>query len=189
MNTPNKLTVTRVLLIPVVCVLVALEQYVWAAGVFAVGALTDFLDGYLARRDGLVTVFGKFLDPVADKLLVLTAMIMLTEKGLLPAWAVAVVAARELAVDGLRLVASGSGKVVAAKMPGKIKTTLQLLCVLSAMLLKTHWLTAVLTAAMALMTVYSGALYFRELWHYVWKADGQEPAAPRTDAVHEKINR
>ncbi len=127
MNLPNKLTLLRILMIPVCLALWALGQPVYSAAVFALAALTDFLDGYLARRDGLVTVFGKFLDPVADKLLVLTAMIMLTEKGLLPAWAVVIVAARELAVDGLRLVASGSGKVVAAKMPGKIKPTLQLL--------------------------------------------------------------
>ena len=169
MNTPNKLTILRVLLIPPVCVLIALGQYVWAAGVFAVAALTDFLDGYLARRDGLVTLFGKFLDPVADKLLVLTAMIMLTEKGLLPAWAVVIVAARELAVDGLRLVASGSGKVVAAKMPGKIKTVLQLCCVLSALILGRHVVTTVLTVAMAAMTVVSGGLYFKELWGCLWE--------------------
>ena len=169
MNTPNKLTLLRVILVPVVCVLIGFGLYPWAAAVFALGALTDFLDGYLARRDGLITVFGKFLDPVADKLLVLTAMIMLTEKGLLPVWAVVIVAARELAVDGLRLVASGSGKVVAAKMPGKIKTTLQLLCVLSALLLKNHPVTLALAIAMAAMTVYSGALYFKELWKFVWE--------------------
>ncbi len=163
MNLPNKLTVLRVLLVPVVCVLIGLGTYPWAAAVFALGALTDFLDGYLARRDGLVTVFGKFLDPVADKLLVLTAMIMLTEKGLLPAWAVVIVAARDLAVDGLRLVASGSGKVVAARMPGKIKTVLQLFCVLSALVLGVHPVTTVLTAAMAVMTLVSGGIYFREL--------------------------
>ena len=171
MNTPNKLTILRVLLIPPVCVLIALGQYVWAAGVFAVAALTDFLDGYLARRDGLVTVFGKFLDPVADKLLVLTAMIMLTEKGLLPAWAVVIVAARELAVDGLRLVASGSGKVVAAKLPGKIKTVLQLLCVLSALILRVHPVTTALTVAMAVMTVVSGGIYFKELGGEVFKKE------------------
>ena len=168
MNWPNRLTVLRVLLVPVICVLIGLNQYVWAAAFFALGGFTDFLDGYLARKHGLVTVFGKFLDPVADKLLVLTAMIMLTEKGLLPGWAVVIVAARELAVDGLRLVASGSGRVVAAKMPGKIKTTLQLLCVLSALLLKAHTVTAVLTAAMAVMTVVSGAVYFKELWPVIW---------------------
>ena len=169
MNLPNKLTILRVVLVPAVCVLIGLGLYPWAAAVFALAALTDFLDGYLARRDGLVTVFGKFLDPVADKLLVLTAMIMLAEKGLLPAWAAVVVAVRELAVDGLRLVASGSGKVVAAKMPGKIKTVLQLCCVLSALILGRHAVTTILTAAMAVMTVYSGALYFRELGGEVLK--------------------
>ena len=169
MNLPNKLTILRVLLVPVVCVLIGLGLYPWAAAFFALGALTDFLDGYLARRDGLITVFGKFLDPVADKLLVLTAMIMLTEKGLLPAWAVVIVAARELAVDGLRLVASGSGKVVAAKLPGKIKTVLQLCCVLSALILQTHPVTLALTVAMAVMTVASGAVYFKELWKEIWK--------------------
>ena len=169
MNLPNRLTVLRVALVPAVCLLIGLGLYPWAAAVFALAALTDFLDGYLARRDGLVTVFGKFLDPVADKLLVLTAMIMLAEKGLLPAWAAVVVAARELAVDGLRLVASGSGKVVAAQMPGKIKTVLQLMCVLSALILGRHAVTTVLTAAMAVMTVYSGALYFRELGGEVLK--------------------
>ena len=168
MNLPNRLTVLRVALVPVVCLLIGLGLYPWAAAVFALGALTDFLDGYLARRDGLITVFGKFLDPVADKLLVLTAMIMLTEKGLLPAWAAVIVAARELAVDGLRLVASGSGKVVAAKMPGKIKTVLQLLCVLSALILRVHPVTTVLTVAMAVMTVVSGGIYFNELWKEVW---------------------
>ena len=169
MNLPNRLTVLRVLLVPVVCVLIGFGLYPWAAGFFALGALTDFLDGYLARRDGLVTVFGKFLDPVADKLLVLTAMIMLTAEGILPAWAVVIVAARDLAVDGLRMVASGSGKVVAAKLPGKIKTVLQLLCVLSALILGRHVVTTVLTVAMAVMTVVSGGIYFRELWKEIWK--------------------
>ena len=169
MKLPNKLTILRVVLVPAVCVLIGLGLYPWAAAVFTLAALTDFLDGYLARRDGLVTVFGKFLDPVADKLLVLTAMIMLAEKGLLPAWAAVVVAARELAVDGLRLVASGSGKVVAAKMPGKIKTVLQLMCVLSALILGRHVITTVLTAAMAVRTVSSGGIYFKELGGEVFK--------------------
>jgi len=94
---------------------------------------------------------------------VLTAMIMLTEQGLLPAWAVCIVAARELAVDGLRLVASGKGQVVAARMPGKIKTTLQFLCVLSALLPVPRVICTVLTIAMTVMTVVSGTLYFTSL--------------------------
>ena len=169
MNTPNKLTILRVALVPLICLLIALDRFPWAAAFFALAALTDFLDGYLARRNGQITVFGKFLDPVADKLLVLTAMIMLTAQGLLPAWAAVVVAARELAVDGLRLVASGSGKVVAAKMPGKIKTVLQLMCVLSALILGGHAVTTVLTVAMAVMTVISGGIYFKELGGEVFK--------------------
>ena len=163
MNLPNRLTLLRILLIPVCCVLIGLELYPWAAGVFAAGVLTDYLDGQIARRRNLITVFGKFADPVADKLLVLTAMIMLTEKGLLPAWAVCVVAARELAVDGLRLVASGKGQVVAARMPGKIKTVLQFCCVLSALLPVPRMICQALTIAMAAMTVVSGVLYFTSL--------------------------
>ena len=163
MNLPNRLTLARVFLIPVCCVLIGLGLYPWAAAAFAVGVLTDFLDGQIARRNNLVTVFGKFADPVADKLLVLTAMIMLTERALIPAWAVCVVAARELMVDGLRLVASGKGQVVAAKWPGKVKTTLQFCCVLSALLAGKGLLTDILTWAMAAMTVISGALYFWQL--------------------------
>ena len=163
MNLPNRLTIIRICLIPVCVFLQSADLYPWALGVFCLACLTDFLDGQIARKRNLVTVFGKFADPVADKLLVLTAMIMLTEQGLLPAWAVCVVAARELAVDGLRLVASGKGQVVAAKMPGKIKTTLQFLCVLSALLPVPQVIRTVLTIAMAVMTVVSGALYFISL--------------------------
>ena len=161
MNLPNRLTLLRILLIPVCCALIALHEHVWAAGVFAVGVLTDFLDGHIARKRNLVTVFGKFADPVADKLLVLTAMIFLTASGCLPAWAVCVVAARELMVDGLRLVAVGKGNVIAAGWLGKIKTNLQYFCVLSAMLLpKGHWLTLALASLMTAMTLFSGAQYF-----------------------------
>ncbi len=161
MNLPNQLTLLRIALIPVCLLLWALGQPVWAAAVFALAAFTDFLDGYIARKRHIVTVFGKFADPVADKILVLTAMIFLAADGRIPAWAVCVVAARELMVDGLRLVAVGEGNVIAAGWLGKIKTTLQFFCVLSAMLLeKGHGLTLALTIAMAVMTVLSGAQYF-----------------------------
>lgn len=163
MNLPNKLTIFRVALIPVCCLLLGLNLMTWAAGVFLLAAFTDFLDGYIARKQGLVTVFGKFADPVADKLLVLTAMIFLTEMGLLPAWAVCIVAARELMVDGLRLVASGKGKVVAAGLLGKLKTNAQFLCVLSAMLALPELVTLILTILMAALTLISGAQYFIQL--------------------------
>ena len=161
MNLPNKLTILRIVMIPVCLLLWALRQNVGAAAVFALAAATDFLDGYIARKRNIVTVFGKFADPVADKILVLTAMIFLCADGCLPAWAVCVVAARELMVDGLRLVAVGRGNVIAAGWLGKIKTNLQFFCVLSAMLLpKGHWVTLVLSVLMAVMTVWSGAQYF-----------------------------
>ena len=165
MNLPNKLTVLRILLVPVCLLLWAVGQPVFAALAFALAALTDFLDGYLARKHHLVTTFGKFADPVADKMLVITAMIFLCADGLLPAWAAALVAARELMVDGLRMVAAEKGEVIAAGMLGKVKTTTQLFCVLSAMLLRTHWLTTALTALMAVMTVLSGIRYFLNARH------------------------
>ena len=161
MNLPNKLTCLRIGMIPLCLLFWGLGQPVVAAVIFALASLTDLLDGYLARKYHLITTFGKFADPVADKLLVLTAMIFLTADGRLPAWAVCTVAARELLVDGLRLVASGKGRVMAAGWLGKIKTNLQLFCVLSAMLLPAgHPVTLVLAILMAAMTVVSGVQYF-----------------------------
>ena len=162
MNLPNKLTVLRIIMIPICLGLWALGQPVLSAAVFALAAITDFLDGYIARKQKIVTVFGKFADPVADKVLVLTAMIFLCADGRLPAWAVAIVAARELMVDGLRLVSAGKGNVIAAGWLGKIKTNLQFFCVISAMLLPAgHVIPFVLAVLMSVMTVWSGADYFR----------------------------
>ena len=164
MNLPNQLTILRVLLIPVCLLLWALGYHIPAAAVFALAAATDFLDGYIARKKNIVTTFGKFADPVADKILVLTAMIFLCagNDAPLPAWAVCIVAARELMVDGLRLVAVGRGNVIAAGWLGKIKTNTQYACVLAAMLLppSCRWITLALTILMSVMTVWSGAQYF-----------------------------
>ena len=160
MNLPNKLTLIRVALIPLCLLLWALNLPIPAAVTFAVAAVTDFFDGYIARKRNIVTVFGKFADPVADKVLVLTAMVFLCADGHLPAWAVSIVAARELLVDGLRLVAAGKGNVIAAGWLGKIKTNLQYFCVIAAMVLpKGHWLTLTFTILMAIMTLWSGAQY------------------------------
>ena len=160
MNLPNKLTLLRICLIPLCLLLWALGLPIPAAIAFAVAAITDFFDGYIARKQNIVTVFGKFADPVADKVLVLTAMVFLCADGHLPAWAVSIVAARELLVDGLRLVAAGKGNVIAAGWLGKIKTNLQYFCVVTAMVLpKGHWLTLTFTILMAIMTVWSGAQY------------------------------
>ena len=137
MNTPNKLSLLRVALIPVMVLFMYLPGWpmvLLSAAVFGAAAYTDYLDGHIARRDGLVTDFGKFIDPVADKLLNLSAMIMLTLNGLLPQWAVIVILARELAVDGLRMVAVGQGRVIAAGPLGKIKTVSQIVLVLFLMI-------------------------------------------------------
>ena len=172
MNLPNKLTLLRVLMIPLCLLLWALGQPVWSALVFALAAVTDFLDGYIARKQGIVTVFGKFADPVADKILVLTAMVYLCASGRIPAWAVSVVAARELVVDGLRLVAAGKGSVIAAGWLGKIKTNVQFLCVLAAMLLpKGHWAALALAAVTVFFTILSGGQY---LWAYRRVLTGEE---------------
>ena len=137
MNTPNKLSLLRVALIPVMVLFMYLPGWpmvLLSAAVFGAAAYTDYLDGHIARRDGLVTDFGKFIDPVADKLLNLSAMIMLTYVGMLPQWAVIVILARELAVDGLRMVAVGQGRVIAAGKLGKIKTVSQIVLVLYLMI-------------------------------------------------------
>ena len=128
MTTASKITLVRVALIPVYMVLMYLSKgvpggFLWGAlAVFIVASLTDFVDGQIARRCNQVSDFGKFLDPLADKLLVIAAMVIFCEWGKMPAWAVMIVLTREFAVTGLRLVAVGKGTVIAAGMSGKIKT-------------------------------------------------------------------
>lgn len=142
MNLPNKLTMLRILLVPVFMVLAGVTQYgtasyttnAWylAAGiVFAVASFTDYLDGYLARKWNLVTDFGKFADPLADKLLTTTAFLYMLVDGVCDPVVLAIILAREFAVSGLRMVAAGApgGKVIAANMWGKVKTALQMLTI------------------------------------------------------------
>lgn len=135
MNLPNKLTMFRVILIPIfVFFLLApyfegYGNYV-AVAIFIVASLTDLLDGKIARKYNLVTNFGKFMDPLADKLLVCSAMICLIELGLLPAWIVIIIIAREFIISGFRLIASDNGVVIAASYWGKFKTTFQMLMVI-----------------------------------------------------------
>ena len=134
MNLPNKLTIFRVILIPffVLCFYLPVIPFnnVIACIIFCVASITDFLDGYLARRDGLVTNFGKFMDPLADKLLVGTALICLIESGQLPAWVVVIIISREFIISGFRLIASDNGVVIAASYWGKFKTVTQMIMVI-----------------------------------------------------------
>ena len=171
MNLPNKLTMLRIILIPVFLVLVLVESiplhYLWALLVYLIACFTDTLDGHIARSRGLVTDFGKLMDPVADKLLVLSTMISLCGQGLIPSWACVVVLFRELAVDGLRLVAMEQGRVIAAGKLGKIKTCTQMAMLVAYLLSAIGWLRVpalnwtLLAVAMA-MTLWSGVDYFRK---------------------------
>ena len=160
MNLPNKLTVLRVILIPFFVVSMMIEnganqtfRYV-AAAIFIIASLTDMLDGKIARKYNLVTNFGKFMDPLADKLLVCSALICLIQLGQLPAWMVIIIVSREFIISGFRLVAAEQGIVIAASYWGKFKTTFQMIAVvlmilnfeaLSAITLICTWAALILT--------------------------------------------
>ena len=167
MNLPNKLSIARAVCIPVIVVLLYLEDPACriAAGIlFILACLTDFLDGLIARKRNLVTDFGKFIDPVADKLLVLTTLIMLVHLRMMPAWVVILVLCRELSVDGLRMVAVTQGKVIAAGPLGKWKTACQMVLISVMLILDlsftTSWPIMALTGIMVLLTVVSAVDYF-----------------------------
>lgn len=136
MNLPNKLTVMRVIMIPLFVIsLLAFQGEVrllrnLAAAIFIVASLTDMLDGKIARKYNLVTNFGKFMDPLADKLLVCSALICLIELGQLPAWMVIIIVSREFIISGFRLIAAEQGIVIAASYWGKFKTTFQMIAVI-----------------------------------------------------------
>ena len=133
LNLPNLLTLGRIAAIPVLLVLLLFdgrEAGFWAAVVFGLAAVTDWLDGWLARKWEVVTVLGKFLDPLADKLIVMAALIMLIPLGRVPAWAVFLILAREMLVTGLRSIASSEGIVIAASELGKYKTIFQMTAIL-----------------------------------------------------------
>ena len=166
---PNVLTIGRILFIPLFILILTLGHsqgsHLLAAMIFAVASITDYLDGYLARKWNVVSNFGKFADPMADKLLVMSAFIMLIELGMAPAWVVAIIICRELAVTGLRLLlVETGGTVLAAAMPGKIKTFSQMFAII---FLLSHWnLIGQLLLYIALFfTICSGYDYFKGSAH------------------------
>lgn len=137
LNLPNILTLARIAAVPVVLVLLLSDSRVagmWAAAIFGIAAVTDFVDGWLARKWGIVTVLGKFLDPLADKLIVMVALIMLIPLDRVPAWAVFIILAREMVVTGLRSIASSEGIVIDASELGKYKTIYQMVAIPGLML-------------------------------------------------------
>lgn len=163
MNTPNKLTVLRILLVPVCLLLAGYGYRLPAAAVFALACLTDTLDGYLARKNKLITNFGKFADPIADKILVLSMMIVLCREQLLPVWLPVILLFRELLVDGLRMVAAEQGRVVAAGWSGKIKTACQMGLIVYVLVFGESTLTLAASVVVAALTLYSGIEYFWKL--------------------------
>ncbi|HLO26585.1 MAG TPA: CDP-diacylglycerol--glycerol-3-phosphate 3-phosphatidyltransferase [Geobacteraceae bacterium] len=142
-NLPNILTLLRIALIPVLAVLLlspSKEAAFWAAAVFAVASVTDWLDGYLARRMEIVTTFGKFLDPIADKMIVMAALVMILPYQRVPAWMVLVILGREIIITGLRGLASTEGIVIPASNLGKFKTIFQIVAILGLLLhYDYHW--------------------------------------------------
>ena len=170
MNLPNKLTMMRVVLVPVFMIFAALSHYgtadfnaafmLTAGIIFAVASFTDFLDGYLARKTHLVTDFGKFMDPLADKMLVMAAMCYFVECGQMPGWCLAIVLLREFAVSGMRLVAVEQGRVIAAAWSGKVKTASTMVCLCLMLVFQSNLLNVVCIAVIVATTVYSGIEYF-----------------------------
>lgn len=170
MTTASKITLVRVALIPAFMVALLLSpRYAWltwtALGIFILASLTDYVDGNVARKYNQVSDFGKFLDPLADKLLVISAMCIFCQWGLMPAWALMIVLAREFAVTGLRLIAVQKGRVIAAGWSGKVKTfsTMVALCIWI-VFHEWAWLNWIIILAIVLPTIYSGVEYFAQNW-------------------------
>ena len=163
MNLPNKLTIARVICVPIFVVLYYLDLNLWACIVFVVASITDMLDGRIVRSRNLVTNFGKIMDPLADKVLVYAAFCLFIEKGVMPGWMLIIILAREFAVSGMRTVAASQGTVVAAGMTGKIKTVLQMFAVIFLLLAPyakaLDIIGKVLLWASLVMTIVSGAEY------------------------------
>jgi CDP-diacylglycerol--glycerol-3-phosphate 3-phosphatidyltransferase len=183
LNVPNVLTMLRIVAVPVVVVALLEETPqgdVIAAAVFAVAALTDGLDGYIARRRREITTFGKLMDPLADKLLITAALVSLVSLNRLAAWVAMVIIAREFAVTGLRSVAAERGVVIAASWLGKVKTALQVLAVFALIAVQPTplWVNLTVYAAVA-ATIISGADYFFGLRRRIAEADALRRTGPR----------
>ncbi|MBE7044736.1 MAG: CDP-diacylglycerol--glycerol-3-phosphate 3-phosphatidyltransferase [Ruminococcaceae bacterium] len=175
MNTANKLTILRIILVPVFMVFMMMEGAVWntiALVLFILASVTDWLDGYIARSRNQITTFGKFMDPLADKMLTTAAFVVLVAGGRMSAWALMLVLVREFMVSGIRLSAASGGKVIAASMFGKIKTVSQMVAIIAAILLRypvfpqetAVLITEILIWISTVATVLSGIDYVAKNW-------------------------
>ena len=170
MNVANKITLGRIILIPIFMVFALVDAIPYgriiSLGIFLLASLTDMLDGKIARKYNLVTTMGKFLDPLADKLLIIAALLCFVEMGLTPAYLAMIIVARELVVTTFRIVAMGSGVIIAADIWGKIKTTVQIIAVVAVLLEDFIWHTTVwsfwLMVVATAITLFSG-------FHYLYK--------------------
>ena len=175
MTLASKITLIRVAFIPLYMLTMYLSggqtgMWMWISfAVFVIASLTDYVDGQIARKYNQVSDFGKFLDPLADKLLVIAAMAMFCQWGQMPAWALMIVLTREFAVTGLRLVAVGKGKVIAAGWSGKIKTASTMIGLCAMMVFPASvWLCWTVIGVILLTTIYSGVEYFMQNWKCLW---------------------
>ena len=163
MNVPNKLTVLRIIMVPVFMAIYMLDVIPYhvpiAAIIFILASLTDWLDGLLARKNNLVTNLGKFMDPLADKLLVTGALLCMMERNIVDFWIVMIIVSREFIVTGLRLVAVTKGIVIAAGKLGKIKTVVQLIAIITAIISSKQILIDILMYISAFLTAFSGIMY------------------------------
>lgn len=176
MNTPNKITVFRIFLAPVFLAVYMLDlpyHFLISTAIFGLGAITDAVDGHLARKNNLITVFGKFLDPIADKMLVTAALLAFMKDGLCNIWIVLAILVREFVMTSLRLIASSQGVVIPANIFGKIKTVMQmvsfvivmLLCALNELItlpFSIPLVSNILIGAAALMGIISAVIYYKE---------------------------
>lgn len=171
MNLPNKLTMFRIVLVPVTMVLMLMNRPIIAGIVFALASITDFFDGYIARKYNLVTSFGKIMDPLADKILVFGALLCFIQNGTISVWPVVIILARELFVTGMRVVAVDKGKVIAASWWGKIKTNVQIFAVLFSIFFEKAlptactaalWIAAVFTLASWVAYIFENLDVFRD---------------------------
>ena len=176
MTLASKITLIRVAFIPIYMVGLYLSGgqpnlWMWISLlVFIIASLTDYVDGAIARKYNQVSDFGKFLDPLADKLLTIAAMTMFCQWGMMPAWALMIVLTREFAVTGLRLVAVGNGKVIAAGWSGKVKTASTMIGLCAWMAFPTVGMLGwIITLVIVVTTVYSGVEYFIQNWKCLWE--------------------
>ena len=164
-TTANKITVLRIILVPFFLLFEYLGKPGVAFALFVTASFSDLLDGYIARKYNQITVFGKFMDPLADKILVLAAMCFLVEAHIMPGWAVALVLFREFAVSGLRLIAAQQNIVIAAAQSGKIKTASTMICLCILLLFfqqSPQWLNLLCTFVIVITTLWSGFEYFQK---------------------------